>query len=399
MRPLVFVTLVAGCAAPSSAPLAPTESAPSSPTKTFSAGPAAAPFVTASVTQVLMQPDLGGASILVADFDRDGRADVLVSTAWDPIANTPGALRLFAGHGDGTLAAPRTRAIGGLFATLAGDLDGDGRPDLVTDTDVLSTSGAWRAQLNQGDGTFVDAFDAPLSTLPSFPVVADFDGDGRADLSFAGENAPRSVLLARAGSFAAQQTPWGNAQVVAGDFDRDGRVDLVQVNESGILVFARGMGDGTFPGGNYQRFAADRSCPIDPVPCDRVRALAAADVDGDGVLDLIVSLTSARHLLYGIGDGRFTPDGAGVPGGEWRLWVADFDGDGHLDLLAGDIGTKLLLFDGAPFQRALPFPRVNDQDLTAAGIGDFDGDGRPDVAGLSATSDGGLVVTIQLNRF
>src|SRR5581483_11696800 len=206
----------------------------------------------------------------------------------------------------------------------------------------------------------------------------------------AGEDSPRNVLLTRPGGFSAEETPWGNAPVVAGDFDRDGRNDLVQVTAAGILIFARGMGGGQFPGGAYQRFAPDLSCSADPTPCDRVRALAAGDVDGDGALDLVVSLASARHLLFGLGDGRFTPDGAGARGGEWQLWLADFDGDGKLDLLAGDGDAKLWLADGAPFQRALAFPTVGDQALTAAGLGDFDGDGRPDVAGLRGTSDGRL---------
>src|SRR5581483_8172721 len=103
-RAAILVTLVAGCAATPTAmtPAPPSGRAPAYPAPTLSVGAAAAPFVTASVTEVQPQTDLGGASILVADFDGDGRADVLVATAWDPIANAPGALRFFAGRGDGT---------------------------------------------------------------------------------------------------------------------------------------------------------------------------------------------------------------------------------------------------------------------------------------------------------
>ena len=154
------------------------------------------------------------------------------------------------GHGDGTFGDQARFAVGaGPISVAVADVDGDGRPDLVTanhcsdDVSVL---------LGRGDGTFGDQARFAVGSCPISVAVADVNGDGRPDLVTANIGSDDvSVLLGRgdgtfvaAGTVAVRQR---NTLLVA-DLDRDGSRDALALDRAGHILWRKGhrQAPGTF---------------------------------------------------------------------------------------------------------------------------------------------------------
>jgi len=173
------------------------------------------------------------------------------------------------------------------------------------------------------------------------------------------------------------------AAVAMGDFNRDGKLDLALTNPSGDTVSVLlGNGDGTFQ--TAVTYATGNSG-------DHPSAVNAADFNGDGKLDLAVTNLNAKTvaIFLGNGDGTFTLNGsysttAGLFIGPSAMTTGDFNGDGKVDLAItdqSDNSVSILVGNGDgtfTFQSPLEFTTGNFADGVAAG--DFNGDGRLDVA-------------------
>jgi Concanavalin A-like lectin/glucanases superfamily/FG-GAP-like repeat/Putative Ig domain/Abnormal spindle-like microcephaly-assoc'd, ASPM-SPD-2-Hydin/Protein of unknown function (DUF1573) len=161
--------------------------------------------------------------------------------------------------------------------------------------------------------------------------------------------------------------------LIAGDFNRDGVIDLAVANQSSNTIsILLGKGDGTFA---TKTDFATGSAPIQ---------LNAADLNGDGIFDLAVVNQSAGtvSILSGTGDGTFGSHvDYAAPGNVESLTVADLNGDGKLDLVTGSGGYFSVFFGNgdASFQSRRDFaaPFSHHPGVVA---GDFNGDGRLDVA-------------------
>ncbi len=212
-------------------------------------------------------------------------------------------------------------------------------------------------------------------------ATGDFNGDGRQDLAFAmGTN--NSILIALGngdGTFQplVHYVVYGQAVGIAvGDFNQDGALDLaVALTYSRQVDILFGNGDGTFFVG------ASASTGADPY------TLVAADFNEDGILDLAVAnIADATYsILLGNGDGSFTPAAAvasGVAAG-YVAQIADLNGDGHLDIFAtnGFYGYTVLLGNGDGTFRSRSFlpPAGTYTQYGGSVVGDFNGDGIPDV--------------------
>jgi hypothetical protein len=153
----------------------------------------------------------------------------------------------------------------------------------------------------------------------------------------------RSVpSFASGGSFAADNSP---AAVAQADLNGDSKLDLVVANRgSNDVSVLLGNGDGTFQAPvNYDL----------PGASPGGKQVVAADLNGDGQLDLVVSTNTGLSLLLGNGDGTFqAPLTYDLPGaGITALAVGDFNGDGWLDLVVANVGhypgdVEVLLNDG-----------------------------------------------------
>ena len=240
--------------------------------------------------------------------------------------------------------------------------------------------------LGNGDGTFQTAVSYPVGPKSGLDnvVVADFNGDGKPDLavSVAG-NESISIFLGNGdGTFQTATTipsMWGAQWIAAGDFNGDGKVDLAVLTLLGIQIFL-GKGDGTFTApGLFTYYSVDAG----------TGAIAVADFNGDHKLDLAVvnQNGSTVSVLRGNGDGTFQAKVDYTAGNTLvSITAGDFNGDGKPDLavvdfgsssVAGDVAILLGNGDGS-FQAAVSYPVAKNPQFVT--IGDFNGDGIPDLA-------------------
>src|SRR5438552_273323 len=198
-------------------------------------------------------------------------------------------------------------AVGsGPYSVAAGDLNGDGRLDLVV---ANSLANSVSVLLGNGDGTFQPArnFDAGLGSGPIWVLIVDVNGDGKPDILLANQsrNAVGVLLGNGDGTFQAPMNfdTAGNLpeSIAVGDFNGDGKLDVAVAHfYSNNVTVLLGNGDGTFqPAYVAATFAPDMF--LIPV--------AAGDVNGDGKLDLVTASVGnvMGAVLLGNGDGTFRP--------------------------------------------------------------------------------------------
>jgi len=254
----------------------------------------------------------GTVGSLLVDVDGDGDLD-LVATA-DPVVGGADVVML---NQNGTLVAQPPLPPGQLAGTiLVADFDNDGRPDLTSWTGAVLR--------NMGGGSF-----APAAVLfPDRPMaVGDFDGDGLTDLLVSGQNG--FAVAKNVGGFVFQQGPslgLGFVALAAGDVDGDGDIDLVGAprligywgpgGPPSILNVWRNDGVGGF---GYASSILDGSWTPPLV--------ALVDVDEDGALDVV-----SRRVWINDGTGGFFDRASGASG-ETALAVADIDADGDRDIV------------------------------------------------------------------
>ena len=229
-------------------------------------------------------------------------------------------------------------------ALLAFDVDGDGRLDLVVagEDGVLVLRG-------HGDGRFDLLSSVAAGENPVDLAGADLDGDGLIDLVVANHDTNYVTLLfgvsgggfgRRAHSeFAVDVAPHPHA-VRLHDIDRDGHADLLVDDRTPHSIRAfRGVGDGTF----------HQSALID-VGGDPYRGMIVTDLDGDGRLDLMTPNADHVSVLSGDGSGGFTQRAVLRPGfSPFSVVAADLDGDGVVDLAAasGEGSGALAIWRGS----------------------------------------------------
>jgi hypothetical protein len=272
-------------------------------------------------------------AMTITDLNGDGFPDV-ITVGSNHVAS------FLAGNGDGSFAAPVT-IFGGSYVTsvAAADFSGDGRPDLVFGRASVNGQSSVAVVLNTGGGQFSQPQFLPTGNSPFVAVTADVNGDGRPDiLTVNTTSSTIGVLTGNGdGSFATSTTfatgSFPKSMDVT-DINGDGCLDVVvaDFNADQISVLL-GNGNGTF---QAQRTFLAGSYPS---------AVRAADLNGDGIPDLICAkyANNSIAVLPGNGDGTFAPAQTFATGSlpKW-VSVGDLSGDGRCDVISADSASSTL---------------------------------------------------------
>lgn len=274
-------------------------------------------------------------SMTAEDIDGDGAVDLIAVAVVDDWLSG-GRLAVLRNLGDGTFASRVEYAVGkDPFAITANDANGDGAVDLFT---ANWGSGTISALWNLGDGTFSTAEEIAVGTRPRSVAMADLNDDGTVDLIVANYESDSLSVLSNLGNsrfearadYAVGFFPWS---ATTADVDGDGTVDLISANRSSLSV-VRNLGDGTFAASHDLYGVIGGNNPS---------SIVATDVNRDGMVDLVAVGRSYPWLvvLRNIGDGAFAPpeeyylgDGSPFESGPEFVVAADVDGDGAVDLVA-----------------------------------------------------------------
>jgi sugar lactone lactonase YvrE len=344
-------------------------------------------------------PNLAGVSYVVADLNGDGIPDLFVEDYF-------GTYDVFLGKGDGTFTA-KGSAFGPYSQTgsfILGDFNNDGIPDVAAiDASYYAASNTITIFLGNGDGTFAVAGTSPvLGYNPTAITTADINGDGNVDLIVVEEASSTSsagqvvIFFGNGdGTFtqASSTTPLASVanSILPVDLNGDGNVDLVLggVGSSGIAILL-GKGDGTFTSGASLSQAGEATPVI-------------ADVNNDGFPDLVFGGAGTSYLtvFLGNGDGTFTEapsnPNANLAVGN-SLAIADLNQDGIPDVLYSNGNTAGILF-GSGDGTFVQFPTTLTFNTYAFGtafvVADLNGDGWPDVLSIDGS---GRTITTSLTQ-
>lgn len=328
----------------------------------------------------------GPTSVVIADLNRDGRTDLATANYFG------GSVSVLLAGGAPRFGPRAMLAVGGdPVAVAVKDVNGDGYPDVIT---ANTDSGSVSILLSSASGTLSAArnvltHDVGIGNAASAFAVGDLNGDGKQDIVTIGPNAPTlAVLLGDGtGGFALANAYYATGQgpvaCLLGDVNGDGKLDAVTANSNDATVSVLfGNGNGGF---SAQTTYATPSL---------LAKACLGDVNGDGKLDIVTISYSTLSVLLNNGNGTFAAHAdIAIGGGHGTLALADLNGDGKLDIVAPNynsgIGTTVqVLIGNGSGGFAAPVNYTTGTGPNAVAVADVNGDSRPDIV---VSNSGGTV--------
>jgi hypothetical protein len=284
-------------------------------------------------------------------------------------------LALYPGNGDGTFASPVETAYP-FFSfeseiVAAGDFNRDGHTDLV----LASTQTSIDYVLT-GDGAgHFNVLNAPTNLSAGIATIADVNGDGIPDLLAA--TGPNIAIGKGDGTFSLSQLNT-NGSCVYADFEQSGRLSAACAASPANLVFLHINSDGT----------VNTSTPLATVTFEGSAQfgipLQAADLNGDGILDLVLTSDDGLQVMLGKAGLAFASP---VPYAAGSVYVSslrkgfftDMDGDGHPDFVSSGPNRVYITHGNSDGTMQTASLTETGTRLYTANTADFDGDGLPDL--------------------
>ena len=325
-------------------------------------------------------------SLVIGDINSDGKPDIVLASS--SVVGDGNAISIFLGNGNGTFASHVDSAFSGelvLWAVAIGDVNGDGKIDVVTgnyDTNTVNVL------LGNGKGSFTSTVNSPTASKPLSLIPVDINGDGKLDLIVRGI-ADVTVMLGQGNgtftegmTYSIEGSTFAPSQsAVATDIDRDGKIDIVTTGRHKLDILL-GHGDGTF--------AVSRGRPGGIAS----RHLVVADVNHDGRADVILSNDGATSVgvLRGNGDGTFAArvdyDIGSIPS---SIISSDLNNDGNADLVVANSKSAISVLLGAgdgTFSGSVDYPAGPVGSIITT---DINNDGKQDIVVITVdvpTNDG-----------
>ena len=351
-----------------------------------------------------LQPPVALANPGIAAFAYVNFADVNGDGKVDVVGEGLGYFSVYNGNGDGTFSAAATAqyvaGYGGVLSAQPADFNGDGKVDIVS----VSSRGLAGIFPGTGNGLFAGA---PLVAPPAEVgygdqsiLAANLAGHGYSDVllydefGYSGE-APDLVSAINDGhgnftyvtAISAAPLEAVNSEFAypfTVDINNDGKPDILIAAASG-LYYALGNGDGTFADPTALPLGGNLGCVLNNG--------AAGDLNNDGEPDLVFTLGGCGQgdfpdpgyfTLLNNGDGTYTPSFTGFGDGPYSVSLVDMNNDGNLDIVLLDItetGNIVYVIPGNGDGTFNPPVSVTQYaDMYSVLTGDYDGDGKQDIA-------------------
>jgi hypothetical protein len=335
---------------------------------------------------------VGGNNLQFADLNRDGILDLFSHGGVDGVRILLGNKeKKVLGTTDLTFNPSGNGGTEIINGAVSGDLTGDGYADLIVTSEDQNSA---YVSISNGDGTFLAPVSYNFSGSPSEVRLADLNGDGFADMVVGTDLGDYEIRLGNGdGTFKTNISftalgP-GKTIVEVGDLNDDGSVDVIAISDTQIGI-AFGNGDGTF-----------KAMVTQSGSFGNISQAAVRDLDGDGDTDLIIQQSNGGGAPYSSlvfmsnGNGTFLLkqqfDNAGVAAGNF---LADVNSDGIADLVTsyetGGVFEVALGNGNGTFKVAQSF--FSGAGRNDVAVTDIDGDGNADVV-TSAADDGAIYIS------